>query len=1233
MSTILPSLFAFVAFGVSAILVHAAEPKPGNIAPMAKVTASSSRSEFPPPGVNDNRMDTQWSATREKETGEWLQFDWEAPQDICAVALYATGPWIQSLDVQIKREGAWISVGRSGSKEERMPEYVVVTCKPQHTNSLRFVFDGPGAAFHEVEIYHDPALAARIAADYVKTQVAVAGDLRGHLLGTVSRVDGSIAVRNADVTVTGKTPAGPWKETAKTGPNGDFEVPLPFAATGPIKVAVAKNDAKSEQEFDSGDVSTRLTPRTRDHRKNRVSLGGTWDFAVDPPQDFPANRQQIAWSPIKVPAHWAMEGFTAESGKAVYRKSFPAPAEWEGKRIKFRADAVYSRAQVWVNGKRIGGHEGGFTPFEFDITESVKPGAKNEVLVLVDARSMASEIDHASNYAYFELAGIWQPVEVFAVEPVNISHFGVNTDFDSSYRDAALAVETDVVNESANARAANVNMRLFDPQGKEVPVEGLAAPISLGPWERKTVSLKTTVKAPQPWNAEQPRLYKLVVELSGNAEPSAIAVEQLFGFREIEVQGRVLAINGKPVKYRGVNRLSAHPLMGRAIAPEIIRQDTELIKGANFNLIRNHIGPANPLVMDDADEFGLYVESEGPACWAERTNDLRYVTLYQGIFCEFVERDRNHPSVVDWSICNESNYPGRMFVATFHKVKSLDPSRTCSASYDNHTLDMNVYHHPISLKRIEETKNERKPVFFDEVLGVFHGWQDLALFEDIDPGMRDYWITGMPEIQRAINANENQVGANQWAWVDDTFLVPGKGIGHWHRSHPPIYYATPTYKMPQRGIVGDVIWGTVDGWRRPRPEHWLSKKLYSPVQIPEKPLAIPVPGEPIEIPLGSYNQFADLDQYVCRWELAGERGEARGHAPPLGKGLLKIAAKRAPRPDDILTLKFFDERDKMVDAYRLSFAPRAIPAFPNSGKPARIAEQTGTLDLEGTVAVRMLGPKMELSYERASGELYRALANRETILTLGPKLHVQKSKAPALEYPVGQRGKIGQAFGPEDVPGDSVWQFTGDERRTEGNQAVLRWNGKYGKDFSGGFEIRMDDAGDAEFRYEFTYNGPEMWVREIGLDFELPLDFDKLSWDRNAEYSYYPADHIGRPRGEAVAHPAVPQIVPPGDRPYALDDHPRGSNDFRGTKRNIYTAGLTNKAGQGVQVFSDGAQHVRATVGTHEIHFKVLDFYGGMSWTYHGGYHYGPGRLLKTGEVLKGTVRMKFLGDIAGGSK
>ncbi len=1211
---------SFLLFAVPAIAAAAEEPRPGNIAPRARPSASSSRPEFPPPGVNDHRMDTQWSTALGQTSGQWLRLDWDEPREIRAVVLHATGPWTQGIEVQADRDGSWVSVGRSGSREERAPLHAMVTFPPVRTRALLLVFDG-GAAYHEVEVYEDTPSFARAVAEYTEVSIVLAGDLRGRLLGTVSQDGGGVAVIEADVTVTGTTPNGPWKETARTGRNGDFEVPLPFAAAGPIAVAMVKGDLAERKVFESRDISTCLTPRTEEGEKDRLSLDGTWEFAADPPSEFPRGQEGLRWSPIHVPAHWEMEGRVAESGRGAYRRTFDAPAGWSGRRIKLRAEAIYSHAQVWVNGRRAGGHEGGFTPFELDVTEMVKPGSPNEVLVLADARSPAGDLDNASYFAYFELAGIWGPIELFAADPVHISHLAVSTDFDAGYRDAELSVELDVVNEQAAASAAEVRLRLFDPRGEEVPLPGMASRVALSPWEKKTVNFKSAVKSPLWWNAEEPRLYRLEADLESPEAGKSTVVERV-GFREIEIRGRTVTIDGRPVKFHGISRLDAHPLLGRALTPEVDRRDMEMIKGANFNMVRATIAPPHPASLDAADELGLYVESEGPTCWGGHAGDLRYAPVYQGVMSEVLERDRNHPSVVDWSLCNESSYE-RVFSMTHRKMKALDPTRLYSGTYGDATLDLTVYHHPITMGRIRDALRGPRPAFFDEVIGLFHGWEDLALFMDIDPGMRDYWITGLPEIRRALRSGENLLGAVQFSWVDDAFLVPGKGIDIWRRDHVPIRYTESVYKMPRRGLVGDDAWGTVDGWRRPRPEYWLSKKLYSPLAIEEKPLAIPGPGQAISIPVENLNQFADLDVYSSRWEIAGSEGEARLRAAPGTQGMLSIPVPRPPRPEEILTLRFLDGRGGLVDAYRLSFRPHEPPAFPGSGRPARIAEETGYL--VNASAVRLLGPDVELAYDRTNGELYRALAGREVVMTLGPHLHLQKSKAPMLRYPTGSPGKIGVAYGPEDVPGDSVWRLTGSESRTEGGQAVLQWLGRYGKDFEGGFEVRMDDAGDVECRYRFTFRGPEMLVREIGLEFELPLACDRLRWDRRAEYSYYPDDHIGRPVGEAVAHPAAAQTVPPGDRPYGLDDHPWGSNDFRSTKRNIYTASLTDGEGQGVQVVSDGTQHVRASVATHEIQLEVLDFYGGMSWTYNNGYHYGPGRTIKPGEVLEGTVRLRML--------
>ena len=168
------------------------------------------------------------------------------------------------------------------------------------------------------------------------------------------------------------------------------------------------------------------------------------------------------------------------------------------------------------------------------------------------------------------------------------------------------------------------------------------------------------------------------------------------------------------------------------------------------------------------------------------------------------------------------------------------------------------------------------------------------------------------------------------------------------------------------------------------------------------------------------------------------------------------------------------------------------------------------------------------------------LAADNQVLLKGPRLHVLKSEAPAGEDPTG-------------------WKFSGE---THGD-GFVRWNGSFGNDWTGGYEIRLDRDGHAEFGYEFTYHGPDLWVRELGLKFDLPLAFRRLEWERRAEYTVYPDDHIGRPHGIALAHSDPLQLVPPGDRPFALDDHAWGSNDFRSAKRNVYWASLSGRLGRG----------------------------------------------------------------------
>jgi hypothetical protein len=520
--------------------------------------------------------------------------------------------------------------------------------------------------------------------------------------------------------------------------------------------------------------------------------------------------------------------------------------------------------------------------------------------------------------------------------------------------------------------------------------------------------------------------------------------------------------------------------------------------------------------------------------------------------------------------------------------------------------DAFVIHHPTNTHEdIERTKTLPKPVFYDECLTVYHGWGDFAYSLEIDPGMHDYWETGVLGIRRQIMNYENQMGTMIWAWVDDAFAVPGRGIGCWRRDLPAIRYTELVYKLPGRGYQGDCVWGVVDGWRRPRPEWWLMKKVYTPVLIDEKPLTLPASGSPIAVPLENMNWFANLNAYECRWEIGGQKGTVRADVPASSKGVLNIPAPTAVTDSETLKLEWYDETGRMVDAYKLRFKEHAKPQW-QLGKAASIAEENGRY-LSGAAGVYLKGNQCEIAYDKVSGGMMWGLKDNEQVLSSGPTLHILNGERPTADDPQG-------------------WKFTGESHEA----GLIHWNGVFGNEYEGGYTIRMDEAGQIEIAYEFKYKGPDICAREVGLQWELPRAFDRLSWDRAAEHSVYPDDHIGRPTGTALAHSPAAQTVPPNGRPFGLDDHPWGSNDFRSAKRDIYWASLSNKLGQGVKVISDGTQSVRCTLGVHGVSLKVLDYYGGTGgkneWSVLG-FHYGPGKLIKTGDVLKGTVRLQLVGD------
>ncbi|MHB0998666.1 MAG: glycoside hydrolase family 2 TIM barrel-domain containing protein [Armatimonadota bacterium] len=1186
------------------LLIWSSSDAATNLALTSHATAQSIYRNMPEMVASkavDGSMETRWGA---EERGHWLQLEWDNPQTICGVVMrnydevwnrnrpYTVQVWDDSLH---GGTGGFRDVITMQSRRAdvlfRFPS--VTTTRLRVTNAI---------TLWELEVYNDLEVLDSMIDEQNRIYVTAAGDSRSRLVGTVSSDHGVIPVEGSDVFIEGTSPCGAWNRTAKTNPQGLFIVDLPLGIQGNVQVTAKTGDSTAKYSIDAGDISYALTPRIG-KKGNHLSMEGAWEIAMDPPDGFPKSGQ-VQWKPVTVPSHWEMSGFVAETGQAVYRKTLGIPAGWAGKRIKFRSDGIYSQCQVWVNNRQIGGHDGGVTPFELDITDAAKPGEQNTIIILVKDKSDAGQFDAMSYYAHINMGGIWRPVELFCVEPAHISRFALETHLIES-GDDELLVNVDISNEQDTpVRDAKLALSLRDPDGRLVKVEGLAARVSLDAWEKKTFTLRAKVKSPKEWSAESPSLYTLTAKFASST------IEQKFGFKEVKIDNRSFTFNGKRVKLWGACRHDADPVNGRAISIKTARQDIELMKGANLNAMRTSHYPPHPEALNAADELGIYVEDEAPNCFVgvwygpptegrDFVNDLRLAPLCISLASAMVERDRNHPSVVIWSVCNESVY-GQILDVTRAFIKDSDPTRPISAG-QSANLDIATYHNPTSMQRLKDTADFTMPVLFDEGFAIFQGFGYQADGLDVDPGLRDFWVTAHPEPIEGLWKSEHQFGSMIWAWADDAFQVPGKGIEYGRRNLPRTHFVDDLYWKPGFGIVGDPMWGVVDGWRRPRPEWWLCKKLFSPVRIEEKPLK---PGTNLSVEVENRNFFIGLDQYLCKWRIGERHGELRPNIPALSKGMIEIPVGGIPGADEVLMLEFIDKSGRLVDGYKLKIDSHPTKASIAVYKPARLLNQQGNLDFGN--AVRMIGTDTELAFDR-SGSLIRGLAGRRQVLLAGPELHMMKSYAQLEVFPAG-------------------WRFTGDTSGVEDGWAALNWNGQYGDDLSGGYNIRMDDAGQVEICYDFTYKGSQVPVREVGLSFELPVSCDKLEWDRKAEWSYYPDDHIGRPHGIAIAHPKVDQKMPPGRRPFGLDDHPWGCNDFRSTKRNIRWASLTDDAGFGVKILSDGSQHIRAAVGVRSIKLTVMDYYGGSATgTPEWDGAYGIGRVINPGDKIEGVIRLQLL--------
>ncbi|QEC73794.1 hypothetical protein FSB73_21110 [Arachidicoccus ginsenosidivorans] len=514
-------------------------------------------------------------------------------------------------------------------------------------------------------------------------------------------------------------------------------------------------------------------------QSDKLSLDGQWLFSEN------VNKAPCT-KDIQVPGEWVMQGFeVAKDAYAGYQKSFMLPKSWKNKRIKLRFDGVYSESEIWLNGQKTASHLGGFTPFEVDVTQFVKWSGNNQLVVKVKCSSLADSLASGSQYAAHPIGGITRKVYLVAIPKINFAYADFKTQFDKDYQNATLSADIIIANEQkASEKDLSVRMELFMADGKTKVMAksaNIQAGIEKGGLLQQNISFE--VQKPEKWDPEHPNLYMVKLSIM-DGDKLADVIYKRIGFRQIEVRGNQVFVNDRPIKLRGVCHHETMPLRGRSVNDNMWEKDVELFREANVNYMRTSHYPPPEELIDACNRLGMFLEVEAPFCWAHNTpvplGTPLYHTLLVDQTLDMVNYFRSNPSVLIWSVGNESEKYKEYFKETAKLVKAFDPTRPRNFSQwgpaaDDGDLEITNYHYP-GPEGPEKFKNSKRPIVFDEYVHLnAYNRQELVT----DPGVRDAWGIGFKSMWESMYRTPAILGGAIWAGIDDSFFLPdGKAVGY-----------------------------------------------------------------------------------------------------------------------------------------------------------------------------------------------------------------------------------------------------------------------------------------------------------------------------------------------------------------------------------------------------------------------------------------------------------------------
>lgn len=611
------------------------------------------------------------------------------------------------------------------------------------------------------------------------------------------------------------------------------------------------------------------------HTPYYKSLDGQWKFKwsknpAERPKDFYRTEYDITeWANIKVPASWQMEGF----GTAIYlnekypfhperpvnpplipkdynpvgsyRTTFTVPNNWNGRNIYIHFGGVKSAFYIWVNGKKVGYSQGSMTPAEFNLNSYLQKG-ENHLSVEVYRWSDGSYLEDQDMWRF---SGIFRSVYLYSTPKIHLLDFFVRARLDDRYENGLLHITTKVRNSNKeNIKPAKVEAYLYDEKGMvpgNTPIAESKTSSDIPSLMLGVADLYTTIENPKKWTAETPNLYTVILVLKDDKGNVLEAARSTTGFRTIEIEDGMLLVNGVSVKLKGTNIHDHDPLHGRAVDYKLIEEDLKLMKQCNINTVRFSHYPHDPRYYDIFDKYGMYLideanlETHGISFRRDLLpgSDPLWTDACLERMKRMIERDKNHPSVIIWSLGNEAGNGENISIMASY-TRTVDPSRPIHYQHMNNIADMQSYMYPSpqNLEEIASDPDISKPIILCEyVHSMGNSTGNLEVYWDV------------------INTHKNIIGGLIWDWVDQgLYKEDENGKMFW------------AYGGDMGDKVNDAnfcINGIVQPDRTPEPEYYEVKHIYQNVNLTPSNLA--------EGQFFVHNSYyhSNLSNYKLQWNL------------------------------------------------------------------------------------------------------------------------------------------------------------------------------------------------------------------------------------------------------------------------------------------------------------------------------------------------------------------------------